>query len=114
MRTAFCPLDTIIGKNTKRGIQFCRTTLDGFGCCTNGKDSLAQLCNRCIRGRCGLCHLIYHRFCLVHAHAKCRHCIRYHIRSIRKGNIPGSCQVKYGRQCITHLLRVISGKSQVI
>lgn len=39
MRTAFCPLDTIIGKDSECSIEFCRTALDGFGCRTNGKDT---------------------------------------------------------------------------
>ena len=114
MCTAFCSLDTIICKNTKCGIQLCRTALDGFGCCTNGKDSFAKLCNRCVRGGCRLRHLIYHRFRFVHSHSKGRHRIRYHVRSISKGNIPGCCQVQDGRQRITHLLCIVSGKGKVI
>lgn len=44
MRTTLCTLNTIVCKNTKSRIQFSRTAFDGLGCCTNGKDTFAQLC----------------------------------------------------------------------
>ena len=114
MRTAFSSLDTVVGKDTKCGIQFCRSTFDGLGCTTDGQDCLAQLGHRGVCGGGCLCHLVHHRSGFIHSHTESRHCIRYHVRCGCKFNITCGSKIQYRGQGIAHLLRVIASQCQVV